>query len=552
METKIPPRKAYCGLTIIMSHPSRFDHKAGHLLSGNAGSWFLQEALAKVNINFHTVEIRLTDVIDEFLPGTRVVLCLGQFAQTTWMGVNTTIGEQRGSPVVKPNGIIFVSSFTPQDAFDPVNYEQRFQDSELADAKVNTLDELTSRHGKTARTNYRFWLEADLKKVSFLLAYKIPLDKTEIIFLDDPCEKLAALTGVMYSDIETAPDLSVRVFAFAEDDGPVYVVPLMDHNDNMTDIYPRILLHYCAAMRRAKRVVFHNGGCYDWLVLTWRYNLPFFSWNFYDTMVAQHRCFPDIEKSLGHCISYWTCEPYHKNTGVYNPTNEEDQQSLMHYCGKDVSAMRLVYKAQLSYAEKTKGLLDSITRANDAMIAYIPMLFHGLRINMTEADDLYKKLIRRCELFKKVALDIIGDECLAEIKTKGSKSSILGSRFMLAKYLTDYAGIKITSLTKTGGPALGETALYKIALNLTEPNPIITLTLAYRTALTAASVLKITPWYNTFSNWLKHNALYSHNGTSEDNRNEYISNVNELNLLEHGVRDGEELAELREEQAEDC
>ncbi|NBQ71234.1 MAG: hypothetical protein EBU46_21315, partial [Nitrosomonadaceae bacterium] len=120
-----PPRLPYCGLTIILSNPSRFDTR--ELLSGNSGSWFLdtlKRAAAGKILRFHC-DIRTSNCRAPLLPNTRVVFCLGEIAQQEWFSPEHSLKEQRGSPVVKPDGIIYLSSFTPIDAHDFQPHEQR-------------------------------------------------------------------------------------------------------------------------------------------------------------------------------------------------------------------------------------------------------------------------------------------------------------------------------------------------------------------------------------------------------------------------------------------
>src|SRR3954463_8650346 len=105
-----PPRLNYVGLTLIVSNPSRFD--ITELLSGNAGQWFSGEVMRKAGINRYQIDIYDCDSFGKlgrvFLPSTKVVLLLGERAQREIAGVDTTLGEQRGSPIIR-DGIVYIS-----------------------------------------------------------------------------------------------------------------------------------------------------------------------------------------------------------------------------------------------------------------------------------------------------------------------------------------------------------------------------------------------------------------------------------------------------------
>ncbi len=64
------------------------------------------------------------------------------------------------------------------------------------------------------------------------------------------------------------------------------------------------MLRALAVALRDNTVVIHN-ALFDLFVLAYRYGIPAPP-NVYDTMLAHHRLFPEVEKSLGHCISLYT------------------------------------------------------------------------------------------------------------------------------------------------------------------------------------------------------------------------------------------------------
>lgn len=521
-EFKITPIMAYNGLTVILSNPSRFDIKASNetgkprMLTGAAGRWFLGIALKEAGINPASCEFRLADDESPLRPGTKLMLCLGQQAQTRYLLTSTTLGEQRGSPVEMTNGMIGISSYPPQECFDQKNYERAFRDNALEEDYVSIFDEdseltgddemegdfkddVTSRHGRTSRANFKAWLEADLRKVFFLLKNNIPRDNTEVIIVDDVAQKLREHTGTFYFDIETAPDLSIRCFAWCSDEGPVYVAEMMNERDEVRKDFFTVLLELTRVIRRSL-VVIHNGTCFDLPVLIWRYGLPAKPKKLYDTMLAQHRCYPLLEKSLGHAGSLWTFERYHKNDGIYNPSTPTQQHQLLHYCGVDVALMRLVHRKQLQYATHKKGLMDSINHVNRAAVPYMIASLYGCLIDEQRRESVSRRHDLKATLFNKVAVALLGPQLEASLKLKGKL--FLSSPAKLVSYFHDIQGYAPVGFTGKNNPKLGETELYKLALVIGN-HPILKLALAYRENAKAASDLKLTPYYRNFYEWSK-------------------------------------------------
>ena len=89
------PQYKYCGLTIVLSNPSRFDRN--ELLSATGG-WFFNDRCLRPDYNRHQCDIRLKDDRSELLPNTKCVLLLGEPAAKLWLNNNeNTLGEIRGS-----------------------------------------------------------------------------------------------------------------------------------------------------------------------------------------------------------------------------------------------------------------------------------------------------------------------------------------------------------------------------------------------------------------------------------------------------------------------
>jgi len=491
----------YNGLTIILSHPSRFDIKNSKLLSAYAGDWFRGQCLPRAGLKIGACDVKTLEEHKEFLPNTKVVLCLGVKAQNAIMGTLTSIGEQRGSPVEMQNGLIGVSSFPPQDCFDRQDYESRFQ-AELDGSDDEDDEDATSRHGKTRRANFKFWLQQDVIKVARYLKHGLSRVNTTIHIVNDPLPLLRSHRGVMCHDIETAEDLSVRCFAFSTETRPgeVFAVPMMDYNDNMRPDWPRIMIEYCLAVRRSSMVISHAGTTYDHPVLIWRYKMPFFNWNLYDTLVAQHRLLPEIERSLGHCISLLTDAPYHKDEGVFRPHNSRQDQQLLLYCGKDVAETLQVYHAQRKLIDQDAGLIDSVNIAMQAANAYLITSLAGFPINEVTRAQMYSKRDTTCKILARVAELLLGPQLKSFCSTQKKPSNILASSDQLVRYFHDYLKLKPVAYTDTGRARLRELDIYKLADKCSN-NPIMKMVIAYREASKARGDLRLATWYRNFKDW---------------------------------------------------
>lgn len=482
-----PPVAPYCGLTIIMSNPSRFDIDNKKLLSGNAGSWFKSELQKAIGKPYFACDIRLTAKTSPLLPNTKVVLCLGSKAQLEWMRTTTTLGQQRGCPVVR-DGIIFTSSFPPQDAFDILDFEERYGVGEEAES-VKDFSQEKGRHGNTSRSNYRFWLLKDLAKVGRWMRHGLmPSPKLEYIRTSD-YTPLTTVTpdDTLYFDLETDPVLRIRCLGFAINDGPTYCIPLLKppfRYEISAAHTAKVLQTFALAHARVRRVVAHNGSGFDWLVLCWRYKLDILRWNLYDTMLAAHRIYPDVEKSLGHQVSLHTDEPYHKSDGVYNPTNDTEQTALLFYCAKDVHTMRMIYKAQQTYTE----CASSIAQANASIVPYLRMALRGFPINIegfqeiiSHNDRLMTQMIR-----------------WAKVLTGVDDGKFLGSNKQLVKYFHEDMGFPIVRKSKeTGEPSLNKEAIFDLAMRLGNEgikSPVLDLVLAYRALQKEAGDNNFTLW----------------------------------------------------------
>jgi hypothetical protein len=488
------PKFSYSGMTIIMSNRGRYDRSA--LMDDNSGVWFSEECLGP-ELNRYQCDIRLIDDKSPLLTGTKVVLLLGARAHSLYTGANTSLDENRGSPIIV-DGIPCISSFTARDALDPKDYEstknpdavREEDEDESEEAKAGDVYKEKGR-GSTAWGNYQFWLKADVKKAIRILENngRIPDSGVKPNYIIQPSsrqiiEVLSKTKGCdLYFDMETDfYSMDMRCFAFSFSNKPedVYVVPVLDTNYKPAYSDLVSIFRAFAIAVRDNCMVAHNGAMFDFVVLAYKYRIPIGK-RCYDTLVANHRIFPTIEKSLGHCVSYWTYEPYHKNEGIHGYHNQEQARQLYLYCGKDVFTMYLVKKAQLEYASKDAGLQASIQQGQDAIRPYLTTSLLGIKFN----EKLRQEKLKENDRLMTQYLRLMRILC-------GPTIEPLISNQKCTKYFNEVMGYPVVKKTKKGASSLAEDALYKLRLKVN--NPVIDVLIRYRQTQKESGTLNFRPW----------------------------------------------------------
>jgi hypothetical protein len=507
----LPPKLDYCGLTIVMSNPSRFDLTSGNLLSANGGSFFCNDCLYSQGFNRYQCDIRTTEALDKpLLKDTYCVLVLGEVAHHKVSGLTTSLGEQRGSPIFRRGLPTIIVSYLPQDALDMKDLEQEFN------PLLNGLDEddnddgdanEKSRHGKTRRPNWAFWLKKDVEKACTLVKNKGNLpkdyDTTETTYKIFPPEQevisvLSSTKGqYLYFDIETDSALNITVFSFSFTLGVVYVVPLLRYDYSVAYSGCHFILRALAIAIRDNILVAHNGAGFDFFVLAHKYKIGI-SRNVYDTMLAQNRIYPEQEKSLGHCISLpWMWEPYHKNEGNFAYRNRDQELQLWQYCGKDVSSLIQLHKAQTLFARSNVGLQSSISDCMSYIRPYLITILQGIRFSSEVRDAIINENDRLMNQYLRFLDILVGDSNLKTIRGSG-KSAMPGSSKQCAKYFYGMLNYPVQGRSKkTGEPSLDAKACFKLKLALKVlgiNNPVIDIVLAYRAKLKETGSLKFKPW----------------------------------------------------------
>lgn len=499
----LKPRLNYCGLTVVMSNPSRNDKL--ELLSHTAGWFFRTECLQKNGINILQCEVRTKEERHPLLPNTKVILFLGLDGFQLWSGnVNNTLGEIRGS-IYYVQGIPSIPSYLPQDCLDAKDYESEhnelLQGKNFDEPETKGAVNEKRRHGVTARSNWRFWLQRDTEKAIRILMNdgEIPRSpgwfEPKYVFFPKASEVIDELMShkdkQLYIDIETDEALGLKCIGYNLDSERIVVFPVVDFN--YRQFYPemaRILQAFTIACNN-NTVIAHNGSGFDFTVLSWKYRI-LFGQRLYDTMLAMHRCYPDIEKSLGHGTSLWTYEPFHKDEGNASYRTPEDMRNLLRYCGKDVYTMRLIRQSVDAYAATIPGLAESIQQVMESIPAYQLMTLMGIRYKQELLDEVMRENDGLMNHYNRIIKFLIGQQAMKVLDSKSPKA-IPGSNSKCTKYFHEMLGYPIVDKSKkTDKPSLGKKNMYK--LRLRHDNPVIDYVLAYRETQKESGSLKFTPW----------------------------------------------------------
>lgn len=494
-----PPKFTYIGLTIIMSNPSRHDTK--ELISATGGYFFNEECL-RPHANRYQCDIRLLDDKSPLLPGTKCILLLGEKAHKLYAKADTSLDEGRGSPMLV-DGIPCISSFTPQDCVDFLDYEKKYNDNyetveEFMSDEIKA-GEFTAEKSRTrtARSNYRFWLKHDTKRILKVLDNngKFPDDaipEPEYILRPSSEELIHILTSTkgdfFYYDMETdltTADMRCFAFAFASIPRRVYIVPTLDLEYRYAySRLPQIIRAKAIAIRDNTSVAY-NGALFDFFIWAFKYRIPI-GRMVYDPMVTQQRMFPDVEKSLGHAMTLATWQPYHKNEGVHSYKSTDQAERLYKYCGKDVYGMMLVHLWQMKQMALDEGLRKCVDKAQASIKPNMEMTYLGMKFDTAERD---KQTTENDKLMTQYQARVI-----PYLTGNDDPKQYLISPQRCEKYFRDQLGYPVVKRNpETGAASYDEGALLMLKQKFPD-NVVIDFLLKYRARKKETSDLKMKLW----------------------------------------------------------
>lgn len=401
-----PPTLPYKGLTIVLEKPSRFDTRK--LISGNAGDYF--DAILAPYTRYQC-DIRLAIDDRPLLPDTKVILLLGQGALDKYRPA-TPLLTYRGSPLLTPTNKILLPTITPQDSFDRRNYENSEIEDDEGEEKESEKD-----YQKTARKNFRFWMHSDVKKAVRLCQRGCETYPIINTFYASPASVIInhlkeIKQGFLTLDIETDVHQNLTCFSFMwspslklediKDNQLIsYVIPFKRYNGEI--FYDKISccrLFVALSFAISRNTVVGHNLQFDLFVLLYKYYIcpPSLV---YDTMVAHHRLHPEVEKSLGHCVSYYTDLPYHKDEGVFDPKTCEAESNLWRYNAKDVITTFFIACNQQAHIEKA-GARDSVKQACATIRSLLAMQYEGCLCDTTKLCAIVDEADKKMEQYKRI------------------------------------------------------------------------------------------------------------------------------------------------------
>ena len=421
------------------------------------------------------IKLSQTAVVDVTSPNriptdTTHILILGQKALSI-VQPGAALDKFRGY-VTRYAGLPAVASFHPTEAHDQKSAD--FHENPDADEKDSA---------GTPPSEYFFWLRRDVEKL-LSPAIKHPQLKYFVVlnlpkFISYANNYLSTTENpVVYLDIECRrEDHVLNCIGLALGDSPVFVIPVYYYNNERAYEKFYLFLATLGKLLTRARVVVHN-SLFDLFVLSRWYRVPF-GHDVYDTMLAQHRFFPETKKSLGHTISYWCNLPYHKDLCIEHPRSANQQAQLWEYNAKDVYAMREVYKAQTAalLASNDNGLRASVDQANRAVYPYLIAMLKALPVDEVALAAARTRLDNRVSLLKRVARYLSGE---ANFNPGSAKQCI--------EFFHGKLHYEEVSRTSTGAAQMDQKALYKLRLKYN--NPLLDTIIAYRVAAKEASMLR--------------------------------------------------------------
>lgn len=478
--------------TIVLSNPSRFDKENEKLLSGKAGAWMRYILLGK-QLSEECNIIECSNGILKLPPSTKYCLLLGEQAgrlvlQEDFKGLNSNRGT-----IFKRGDITYQLTYQPQDAFDiKSDYEElnkSYYAAESSDEDENSSEEANEKDSTvTKRRNWKGWVTLDvgkfltyIKEPSIDPAYSVKIRPAldEVIELLSTDEKLFV---DIESDIDT-DELTVIGLGFLPS-GKVFTIPIYDYKNNLCYSIEDIARLYRALYLRFQKdvaVIAHN-AMFDFFFLAAFYHIPPPK-NIEDTMLIQHRIYPELEKSLGHCISRWTNLPYHKDEGIFNPNNSNQQDTFWKYNAKDVVATMAVYTKQQKFLSISKGHAASAKQVNSSIRAYINNALLGIEVDTDGITKVVADSSVAMEQYQRVINTLVGED----VKLLPSSSQ------SCAKYFHDILTYKVKKFNESGKPSVDEGSLWKIKLD--HPlNIVIDFALRYRETQKVSSVGKVKLW----------------------------------------------------------
>lgn len=184
--------------------------------------------------------------------------------------------------------------------------------------------------------------------------------------------------------------------------------------------------------------------------------LPSKPW--FDTMIAQHSCYSEMQKSLAFLTSIYTNEPYYKDDLKVWNADMTDNHKLWNYNARD-SAVTFEIKNALDIEMDSLGVRHTYNFMMDLLEPLLFMMLKGVRIDTDKKQEYRDKLIPQLE------------EKIAHIQTTYGDVNPNSPKQVAA--LIDRLGLTPIINRKTGKPTTNRKALTKLSAKSPELKEIV-------------------------------------------------------------------------------
>lgn len=454
--------------------------------SGASGALWKHRTLDKLDSAATTIDLRIisnpADLFRPLFPTTRVLI-LGETALRRLFPTLTSLNQHRGY-VLTLQGRPAIATYAPIDCW------QTYHKSSTAAAAADESDDDDDDDdavadnkdiAATKRTNYLHWSFADFRKLLSLPTFQTfqppsPPPVTDLQAITVALTAFAA--GDLIIDIETRmQDHSIDVIGLYFNK-IAYVAVIYDHNNNRCPA-AQLARFYRAlynAFRNPNITIIGHNLAFDLSVLciTWKLPIPV---KIYDTMLAMHRESPLTEKSLSHAISYYLPAARNHKGDICPNVSATNLRQLISYNANDIRTTAELAVAQRAAHASDPGLTAAIQAANEIQIVTLLMSLTGICIDEAALEQARLEQELAATQYTRIC------QLLTGIPTFNPNSPPQKAAFFYTRL-----NYPVVETTKTGAPAAGAKALYKLALK--QNNPLIPFIIAAVEAGKAASMMK--------------------------------------------------------------
>jgi len=468
-------------LTIIYGGLSRYDlaQKPPRMFSGAAGDLFQQRTFDVPELKPGCLDIRLTGTPDmqrPFYSKTRFLL-LGVEALKWLMPDEPNLMKHRGFVLTGPNNCPAIATFHPIECYD-------FKATDFIEDDDDEEGDEAKDVGPTSRLNYLFWALLDYRKL-ISLPWPLPGYRADSPLIAPNANFVVGWLNSIQPNAYVTIDIETRRQDHSLDcvglrsAGSTVVVPFYSYTGGLhyghvdtARIYRAL---YQLFLRRDVTIVGHNLS-FDLSVLCWRYQLPL-PRKLYDTLLAQHREYPQLEKSLSHALSLYTYATRNHKGDIALNVSYANFQRLLGYNANDVLWTARIMEEQHRRHATDEPLARAVATANRILYCTLLMSFTGIAIDVGRRDEQVSVEQSRADALTKV-LRVLTENPTFNPASPNQCAALLYTKLMYP----------IDERTKTGAPSTGVKTLYK--LQLKQPNPIIPFIIHAREAAKAASMLR--------------------------------------------------------------